>query len=85
MSAAPVAGPGEQAGAGTTPPVSIKPEWCKACGICVEFCPKKVFDADEEGRPVVSRPEACSLCLICEQLCPDFAARVRRDERASRK
>lgn len=85
MSAAPVAGPGEHASDGTVPPVSIKLEWCKACGICVEFCPKKVFDADEEGRPVVSRPDACSLCLICEQLCPDFAARVRRDERASRK
>jgi len=64
------------------PPVTIKTEWCKACGICVEFCPKKALDVDEEGRPVVVRPEACGLCGICEQLCPDFAIRVRREERA---
>lgn len=25
-------------------------EWCKACGICAEFCPKKVFDF-ERRRP----------------------------------
>ncbi len=66
------------------PPVSVRREWCKACGICAEFCPKKVFTTDEEGRPVISHPEACSACQICEQLCPDFAIRVRRDKRAPR-
>lgn len=65
-------------------PVTVRREWCKACGICVEFCPKKVFDTDEEGRPVIARPEACTLCQICEQLCPDFAMRVRREERVRR-
>ncbi len=74
--------PGNQAQGPAGPPVSIRREWCKSCGICVEFCPKKVFESDEEGRPVVAHPEACSLCRICEQLCPDFAARVRREERA---
>lgn len=71
---------GEAAQADKAPPVSIKAEWCKACGICVEFCPLKVFDTDEESCPVIARPEACSLCRICEQLCPDFAIRVRRDK-----
>ncbi|HCJ09718.1 MAG TPA: ferredoxin [Clostridiales bacterium] len=64
------------------PPVSIRREWCKACGICIEFCPKKVFDADEEGHPIIARPEECSSCQICEQLCPDFAVSVRRKRRA---
>jgi 2-oxoglutarate ferredoxin oxidoreductase subunit delta len=84
MSTVAGAGPGTQAERESDPPVSVKREWCKACGICVEFCPKKVFDSDEEGRPIISHPEACSLCRICEQLCPDFAARVRREDRAQR-
>lgn len=81
-----VAGAGSrtQAESQPNPPVSIKREWCKACGICIEFCPKKVFDSDEEGHPIVSRPEACGLCRLCEQLCPDFAVMVRRDNRVGK-
>jgi len=63
-------------------PVIIRREWCKACGICIEFCPRKVFEADEEGHPVIAHPEACSLCKICQQLCPDFALDVRGEKRA---
>jgi 2-oxoglutarate ferredoxin oxidoreductase subunit delta len=79
------AGPEERAERPEVPPVSIKREWCKSCGICIEFCPKKVFDTDDEGRPVVSRPEECGSCQICEQLCPDFAITVRREKRARKK
>jgi 2-oxoglutarate ferredoxin oxidoreductase subunit delta len=78
------AGSGTPTGIEPDPPVSVKREWCKACGICIEFCPKNVFESDDEGRPVVSHPEACSLCHICQHLCPDFALRVRREDRAQR-
>lgn len=47
--------------------------WCKACGICIALCPKHVFDAGRDGKPVVSRPEACVNCGTCEIMCPDFA------------
>jgi 2-oxoglutarate ferredoxin oxidoreductase subunit delta len=46
---------------------------CKACGICVEFCPQDVFDRDELGRPVVARLDDCTACAFCERHCPDFA------------
>lgn len=74
-------GPDPRPDADRDRPVSIKREWCKACGICIEFCPKKVFDTDDEGRPVIARPEDCGSCQICEQLCPDFAVCVRRKTR----
>jgi 2-oxoglutarate ferredoxin oxidoreductase subunit delta len=62
-------------------PVRLDLELCKACGICIELCPDKVFDRDKQGYPVQARPEACSRCLICELHCPDFAIEVRRREK----
>ena len=46
---------------------------CKACGVCIAFCPKEVFEADLMGRPVIKEPENCSGCLMCDYRCPDFA------------
>lgn len=60
----------------------INREWCKACGICIHFCPKGVLEADESGRPVAARPEACIGCRMCEFRCPDLAIAV-AEERES--
>ena len=55
---------------------------CKGCNICIDFCPKKVFEASSEvGErgyfvPIVSRPEDCSGCMLCEHLCPELALTV---------
>jgi 2-oxoglutarate ferredoxin oxidoreductase subunit delta len=62
-------------------PVQLDLELCKACGICIELCPEKVFDRDKLGYPVVARPEECTQCLVCELHCPDFAIEVERRER----
>lgn len=51
-------------------------DWCKACGICVAFCPKQVFDRDEAGKAVVKNPDACIGCRFCEIHCPDFAITI---------
>ena len=65
-------------------PVQLDLELCKACGVCIELCPEKVFDRDKLGNPVLSRPEDCSQCLLCELHCPDFAIEVRRRERKAK-
>jgi 2-oxoglutarate ferredoxin oxidoreductase subunit delta len=59
-------------------PVVLEIDLCKACGICIEICPDKVFDRDKFGYPVLARPEECSQCLLCELHCPDFALEVKR-------
>lgn len=46
---------------------------CKGCGICVDMCPKHVFDRDALGKPVIARNDDCIVCHICELHCPDFA------------
>ena len=30
----------------------INRDWCKGCGICVHFCPKKVLELDAVGQGV---------------------------------
>jgi 2-oxoglutarate ferredoxin oxidoreductase subunit delta len=52
--------------------------WCKACGICVAFCPRECLVREEEGAPVVTDPDRCTGCGWCELHCPDFAISVRR-------
>lgn len=52
-------------------------DWCKACGICIAFCPKKVYGSQKDGKPIIERPDACNGCLFCELHCPDFAITVR--------
>jgi 2-oxoglutarate ferredoxin oxidoreductase subunit delta len=51
----------------------INRDWCKGCGICVEFCPKHVLELDDSERGVAVRLEDCICCRLCEMRCPDLA------------
>lgn len=53
--------------------VIVNKDWCKKCGICVAFCPKKVLANDELGRVIIAHPDQCIACLICEHMCPEYA------------
>jgi len=65
--------------AGKSYVVTVDMKLCKRCGICIEFCPKDVYDADSTGGPVVAREGDCIGCDICVRLCPDFAIEVNED------
>ncbi len=57
--------------------ITIDQRLCKSCGICIEFCPRKVLAAEEPlMKAVVARPEDCTACLLCELYCPDWAINV---------
>lgn len=51
---------------------------CKGCGICVEFCPKKVLALSEIEKVTVVNPDDCIKCLQCEMRCPDYAIFVEK-------
>lgn len=57
--------------------ITINSKWCKKCGLCVAFCPKKVLGEDS-GAPKVLDENLCIGCLLCEMHCPDFAIAVKR-------
>ena len=52
--------------------LTTDPSWCKGCGICVEFCPKKVLSLEGE-RIKINSIDDCIACGMCESLCPDYA------------
>ena len=58
------------------PKIDIFKAWCKACGICVAFCPTGVLAKDEAGNPYVKNLDKCIHCGWCEIRCPDFAITV---------
>ena len=53
--------------------VTLFPNWCKDCGLCVEFCPVGVLEQGPNGRIIVAHPDKCTACRWCELHCPDFA------------
>jgi len=57
-------------------PVTFNLEWCKKCGICVSFCPRKALAVGSRDYPELVDPGACTRCKLCEIMCPDFAVSV---------
>lgn len=66
--------------------IVIDPERCKACGLCLDVCPKGLLSiGDKLNRQgarytVQSRPEQCIGCRLCAIMCPDLAILVYREE-----
>ena len=58
------------------PRIDIFKAWCKGCGICAAFCPRKALAMDEAGFPFVKDPSLCGRCGLCELRCPDFAITI---------
>jgi 2-oxoglutarate ferredoxin oxidoreductase subunit delta len=60
--------------------VMVKKEWCKGCGICVEFCSRKVLAMGDNHVAYIAQPENCTGCNKCEMYCPDFAIMLGRTD-----
>lgn len=65
--------------------ILVDEKLCKGCAICVNICPRKVFDISTQlstGYNISSpsRPQDCIKCRLCEMSCPDFAIEVLDEE-----
>lgn len=56
----------------------IEKSWCKKCGICIEFCPKKVLSMNSES-VYIENESQCILCGLCELRCPDYAIYIAKN------
>ncbi len=59
--------------------VTVLKDRCKECGICIEFCPQKVFDRGPDEKSEPARVEDCIGCMLCQYRCPDFAVWVEEE------
>ena len=53
-------------------------DWCKGCGICAVFCPKKVLSVKE--KVVIEDMSKCIFCGQCEMRCPDYAIYIKESK-----
>ena len=63
--------------------VIVDNEYCKGCGLCVYFCPKKQLKVSEKknkkgyyGAELFGTE--CTGCLRCALICPDAAIKIVR-------
>lgn len=67
--------------------ITIDPNDCTGCGLCVELCPLSVFESApsaENAVPEVKRPESCCACMTCSGKCPQSAILVVQHDPAKR-
>jgi 2-oxoglutarate ferredoxin oxidoreductase subunit delta len=65
--------------------VRINAEGCKACMLCIEFCPRGCLAVGEELNSrgfhpaVLNDDHDCHGCRICALMCPDVCIEVFRN------
>jgi len=71
------------------PYITINAEGCKACTLCIEFCPRQCISIGKElnsrgHHPAVfSQPDNCTGCRVCAIMCPDVCIEVFRQAPAA--
>lgn len=62
--------------------VVVKFEYCKGCGLCIEFCKQNVLETSADLNKMgynfaeALRTEECNGCMICVLVCPDLVLEV---------
>lgn len=67
--------------------VTINPDRCKSCELCISVCPKNIIEVDNDFinakgyHPAhVINQELCIGCKSCATMCPDCAITIERGD-----
>ena len=64
--------------------MEVNRERCKACGLCISVCPKKLIlfspVANSQGfyPAEIGQESECTGCALCAEICPDVVIEVWR-------
>jgi len=64
--------------------IKVNRERCKACGLCISVCPKKLISFSSEANSQGFYPaepgsqDECTGCALCAEVCPDVVIEVWR-------
>ena len=64
--------------------IKLNRNWCKGCSLCIEICPKNVYDRESKVSSkgfkeiIIKNPALCNQCQLCELLCPDLAITIEK-------
>lgn len=53
--------------------IKVDKEKCVKCRKCVNYCPRDVLRADENGFPYMKYRDDCWYCDVCTYICPTEA------------
>ncbi len=62
--------------------IVVNEECCKACGLCIEACPKGLIELSNSLNSQGYHParqtdaEQCNACKLCALVCPDICIAV---------
>ena len=57
--------------------VEVNGLWCKGCSLCLDVCPKKVFELSARRKAFAAKENECTGCRQCENICPDLAITIK--------
>lgn len=66
--------------------IKIDKEKCKACGLCIMYCPRKLVEVSDKINKRGVKParfkknaeKECAGCAFCAIVCPDNAIEVHK-------
>ena len=59
--------------------ININLKCCKACGICIDPCPKEVLCKNGKGYPEAKDETKCTKYKLCELRYPGFAIEIKEE------
>ncbi|UCD85432.1 MAG: 4Fe-4S dicluster domain-containing protein [Deltaproteobacteria bacterium] len=65
--------------------IKIEEELCKQCGLCINWCSKKIIATSKKLNlkgyfpAVLKAKDKCTGCALCAIICPEVAIEVYRE------
>jgi nitroreductase/NAD-dependent dihydropyrimidine dehydrogenase PreA subunit len=56
--------------------MNIDEDKCNKCGLCMDNCPFRCWEKNEDGFPVMKEEYACFSCYNCKVACPNDAVKI---------